>query len=45
MMKALADELAPYRIRVNAIDPNVDTTMIHNEAIYQVFFPTATRPP
>ena len=40
MMKALAHELAPHRIRVNVINPtNVDTTMIHNEAIYQVFFP------
>jgi SDR family mycofactocin-dependent oxidoreductase len=40
MMRALAHELAPHRIRVNVIQPtNVDTRMIHNEAIYQLFFP------
>lgn len=40
MMKALALELAPHRIRVNTVHPtNVDTTMIQNESTYGLFFP------
>ncbi|RBY83694.1 SDR family mycofactocin-dependent oxidoreductase [Geodermatophilus sp. TF02-6] len=40
MMKVLAMELAPHRIRVNTVHPtNVDTTMIQNESTYGVFFP------
>jgi (+)-trans-carveol dehydrogenase len=40
MMKVLAQELAPDRIRVNVVHPtNVDTTMIHNESIYRLLFP------
>jgi SDR family mycofactocin-dependent oxidoreductase len=40
MAKVLAQELGPHRIRVNVVHPtNVDTTMIHNEFTYGVFFP------
>jgi SDR family mycofactocin-dependent oxidoreductase len=40
LMKTLANELAPEMIRVNSVHPtSVDTDMIHNEAIYQLFVP------
>lgn len=40
LMKVLALELAPSRIRVNTVHPtNVDTAMIHNEATYRLFRP------
>lgn len=40
LMKVLANELAPHRIRVNTVNPtNVDTKMIHNESTYRLFFP------
>jgi SDR family mycofactocin-dependent oxidoreductase len=40
LMKALAHELAPHRIRVNVVNPtNVDTKMIHNDTTYRLFFP------
>jgi SDR family mycofactocin-dependent oxidoreductase len=40
LMKSLAIELAPHRIRVNTVHPtNVDTRMIQNEATYGLFFP------
>jgi NAD(P)-dependent dehydrogenase (short-subunit alcohol dehydrogenase family) len=40
LMKALAIELAPHRIRVNTVHPtNVDTKMIQNQATYGLFFP------
>lgn len=40
MMKVLAMELAPHRIRVNTVHPtNVDTPMIQNEFTRAVFFP------
>jgi SDR family mycofactocin-dependent oxidoreductase len=40
LTKALAVELAPFRVRVNAVNPtNVDTKMIHNPALYALFFP------
>jgi len=40
LMKALAIELAPFGIRVNAIHPtNVDTDLIHNEPTYALFMP------
>lgn len=40
LMKALAVELGPFNIRVNAIHPtNVDTDLIHNLPTYQLFLP------
>jgi (+)-trans-carveol dehydrogenase len=38
LMKNLAQELAPHRIRVNAINPTqVDTDMVQNQAMYDTF--------
>jgi SDR family mycofactocin-dependent oxidoreductase len=38
LMKVLAIELAPHRIRVNTVHPtNVDTDMIQNPAMYELF--------
>ncbi|WP_427870145.1 mycofactocin-coupled SDR family oxidoreductase [Leucobacter luti] len=40
LMRTLALELAPHRIRVNAIMPTqVDTPMIMNDAIFELFSP------
>ena len=40
LMKVLAQELAPHRVRVNVVHPtNVDTPMIHNPALYGLLFP------
>jgi SDR family mycofactocin-dependent oxidoreductase len=40
LMRVLAKELAPERIRVNAVLPtSVNTPMIHNSATYSVFMP------
>lgn len=40
LMKSLAIELAPHRIRVNVVAPtNVDTRMIQNASTYALFFP------
>jgi SDR family mycofactocin-dependent oxidoreductase len=45
LMKALALELAPHDIRVNAISPtNVDTPMIQNEALWRRFVPDKEAP-
>ena len=42
LMRVLAKELAPERIRVNAVLPtSVNTPMIHNSATYSVFMPGA----
>ena len=46
LMKTLANELAPRRIRVNIVHPtSVDTAMIHNEATYRLFVPGTQRAP
>ena len=40
LMRSLALELAPHRIRVNCVHPGgVDTDMIHNPATYALFAP------
>lgn len=40
LMKSIANELAPYKIRVNSVNPtNVATPMILNEVTYQHFRP------
>jgi SDR family mycofactocin-dependent oxidoreductase len=45
LMRTLALELAPHRIRVNSIHPTqVDTPMIQNEGTYRLFLPDAENP-
>jgi SDR family mycofactocin-dependent oxidoreductase len=45
LMKVLAQELAPARIRVNSVHPtNVDTTLIQNESAYKLFRPDLENP-
>ena len=45
LMRALANELAPHRIRVNAVCPtNVNTPMIQNQANYRTFRPDLEEP-
>jgi NAD(P)-dependent dehydrogenase (short-subunit alcohol dehydrogenase family) len=45
LMKTLALELAPHRIRVNVIAPtNCDTDMIQNEPMYRLFLPDNEHP-
>lgn len=45
LVKTLALELGPHRIRVNTLNPTqVDTTMIMNEASYRQFSPDAQNP-
>jgi (+)-trans-carveol dehydrogenase len=40
LMRALALELAPDRIRVNTVNPGIaDTHMVRNEAAYRLFMP------
>jgi SDR family mycofactocin-dependent oxidoreductase len=41
LMRTLAVELAPYRIRVNSVHPTtVDTDMVQNKALYELFLGT-----
>ena len=45
LMRTLAHELGPHGIRVNAVCPTtVDTTMIKNEALYDLFRPDLEHP-
>jgi len=45
LMKTLAQELAPHRIRVNTVNPTqVDTPMIMNEPMYRLFCPDVAEP-
>jgi SDR family mycofactocin-dependent oxidoreductase len=45
MMRTLANELAPYYVRVNTIHPNsIDTPMIQNERLYRLMRPDLENP-
>jgi SDR family mycofactocin-dependent oxidoreductase len=45
MMRVLAKELAPHRIRVTTVHPNtISTPMIHNPATYKLFRPDLENP-
>ncbi len=45
LMRALALELAPHRIRVNCVHPtSCDTDMIQNDTVYQLFAPELDSP-
>lgn len=45
IMRTLALELAPYRVRVNTVHPTgVDTPMIQNEATFRLFMPDVEHP-
>ena len=45
LMRTLAQELGPHRIRVNSIHPTqVDTAMIQNEATYRRYLPHSEHP-
>jgi SDR family mycofactocin-dependent oxidoreductase len=45
LMRTLANELAPYNIRVNTVHPtNVNTTMIQNPGVYGLFSPDDPEP-
>lgn len=45
LMRTMANELAPHRVRVNTIHPtNVDTDMIQNPGTYQMFAPDEPEP-
>ena len=45
LMRTLAVELAPQSIRVNSIHPTmVDTPMVQNEALYELFMPAEEHP-
>lgn len=46
LMRSLAIELAPHRVRVNTVHPtNVDTPLIQNEAVSSAFRPDLDRAP
>ncbi|WP_037176735.1 mycofactocin-coupled SDR family oxidoreductase [Rhodococcus sp. UNC363MFTsu5.1] len=46
LMRSMAKELAPHKVRVNTVHPtNVDTPMIQNDAVRTKFRPDLDRPP
>jgi NAD(P)-dependent dehydrogenase (short-subunit alcohol dehydrogenase family) len=45
LMRELANELAPYSIRVNTVNPTfVATDMVQNDTIYKMFLPESSNP-
>ena len=45
LMRTMANELAPYSIRVNTLNPSgVDTDLIHNRPTYELFAPDILDP-
>jgi SDR family mycofactocin-dependent oxidoreductase len=45
IMRTLSNELAPHSIRVNSVHPTaVNTPMIQNESLYQLFMPDSDHP-
>ena len=45
LMRSMALELAPERIRVNTVNPSVvDSPMVHNSATYSMFIPDIENP-
>ncbi|MET0454920.1 MAG: mycofactocin-coupled SDR family oxidoreductase [Mycobacterium sp.] len=45
LMRTMANELAPHRVRVNTVHPtNADTDMIQNPGTYRMFAPDAPEP-
>jgi len=45
LMRSLAKELAPHRVRVNSVHPtNVDTDMIQNDMVRRAFRPDLEHP-
>jgi len=45
LMRVLVQELAPYMIRVNTVNPTtVDTPMVNNDAIFRLFRPDLENP-
>jgi SDR family mycofactocin-dependent oxidoreductase len=45
LMRVMALELAPHRIRVNTVNPGtVNTALIHNDSTYALFGPDLTNP-
>jgi NAD(P)-dependent dehydrogenase (short-subunit alcohol dehydrogenase family) len=45
LARSLANEVAPYHIRVNVIAPGtVDTDMVHNPGLYKAFRPDLEEP-
>jgi (+)-trans-carveol dehydrogenase len=45
LMRTLAVELAPHRVRVNTLNPTqVDTDMIQNDVMYRLFVPDSDAP-
>ena len=45
VMRELSNELAPYNIRVNTVNPTfVATDMVQNDTIYKMFLPDSPNP-
>jgi NAD(P)-dependent dehydrogenase (short-subunit alcohol dehydrogenase family) len=45
MMRSMANDLAPYRIRINCVAPTaVPTDFVLNDRLYQIFSPDSPEP-